>query len=321
MRVSIITLTNDSSRYVDEAIGRIERCGLCELEHVVVHDGTDAFIERLADRYPHVKLVRGNGTGATAAAALGVRAATGDFILFVHSDDRLCSQALGQLAIRSRARPDIRIWSGGAQIFCARPDGEERIVRRMVGEEMTRLSLENICDDMPLLSARFCHRSVFSQIGNFDPEFSESSDREFLLRAAIAGVPEASLGVDVSEMRMHQESRTIRLSNGSTPPYLEEHARIASRWLGDAELSAAVRRFLRNWRAREVLRLIVYQGRGGQWRKAALAVLRELSADPLWIFRTLTIIGARRRRHRSCDWNVVDHLRRDQRAVEARNAA
>jgi glycosyltransferase involved in cell wall biosynthesis len=321
MRVSIITLTTDSSRYVDEAIGGVTRGGLCELEHIVVHDGTDGFIERLAGRYPHVKLLRGNGAGATAAAALGVRAATGDFILFVHSDDRIRPEALGELAIRSRARPDVRIWSGGAQIFCGCSDGDERIVRRMAGEEMTRLSLENICDDTPLLSARFCHRSVFSQIGNFDPEFSESSDREFLLRAAIAGVPEASLGVDVSEMRMHQESRTIRLPNGSTPPYLEEHARIASRWLGHAELSAAVRRFLCNWRAREMLRLIVYQGRAGQWRKAALAVLRELSADPLWMFRTLTIIGARRRRHRSCDWNAVDYLRRDQRAAEARNVA
>jgi glycosyltransferase involved in cell wall biosynthesis len=116
MRVSIITLTNDSSRYVDEAIGRVERGGLCELEHVVVRDGAEGFIERLAGRYPHLRLLRGNGTGAAAAAALGVRAATGDFILFVHSDDRICAEAIGQLAIQLRARPDIRIWSGGAQI-------------------------------------------------------------------------------------------------------------------------------------------------------------------------------------------------------------
>ena len=265
--------------------------------------------------------MRGDGAGATAAAAVGVQVATGDFILFVHSDDRFCPEALGQLAVRSSARPDVRIWTGSARIFCKRPDGEELIVRRMVGEEMTRLSLENICDDTPLLSARFCHRSVFSQIGNFDPDFSESSDREFLLRAAIAGVPEASLGADVSEMRMHRESRTIRLQNGSLPPYLEEHVRIASGWLGHAELSAGVRRFLRNWRAREMLRLIVYQSRTGQWRKAGLGLLRELSADPLWIFRALTIVGARRRRHRLYDRRVLALLRRDQRAVEAQDNA
>ena len=123
MRVSIITLTNDSSRYVDEAIGRVERGRFCELDHVVVHDGAGGFIERLAGRYPHLRLLRGNGTGATAAAALGVRAATGDFILFVHSDDRICAEAIGQLAIQSCARPDIRIWSGGAQIFVATSEG------------------------------------------------------------------------------------------------------------------------------------------------------------------------------------------------------
>jgi hypothetical protein len=317
MRVSIITLTNDSSRYVDEAIGRVERGELCELEHIVVHDGAEGFIERLAGRYPHLRLLRGNGTGATAAAALGVRAATGDFIVFVHSDDRICAEAIGQLAIQSRARPEIRIWSGGARIFCVCSDGKERVVRRMVGDEMTHLSLENVCDDTPLLSARFCHRAVFSQIGNFDSEFSESSDREFLLRAAIAGLPEASLGVDVSEMRMHRESRTIRLPNRSTPPYLEEHVRIASRWLGRAELAGAVRRFLRNWRAREMLRLIVYRCRAGQCRQAALAMFGELSADPLWMFRALTVVSARRRRHRGYDWKVLAQLRRDQRTAEA----
>jgi hypothetical protein len=183
----------------------------------------------------------------------------------------------------------------------------------MVGEEMTRLSLENICDDTPLLSARFCHRSVFSQIGNFDPMFSESSDREFLLRATIAEVPEGSLNVVVSEMRMHQDSRTMHFRDGFTPPYLEEHARIADRWLARADISDQVRRFLRNWRAREVLRLVAYQCRARQWNEATRAFFREERADPLWIIRALSIVDARRRRHRLYNGKAVeqliDHLR------------
>jgi hypothetical protein len=209
------------------------------------------------------------------------------------------------LASASTAQPDVRIWTGGAQFFCTLPNGEELVVRRMVGEDMTRLSLANICDDIPILSARFCHRSVFSQIGNFDPMFSESSDREFLLRATIAGVREEALNVVVSEMRMHQDSRTMHFRNGLVPPYLEEHARVADQWLVRPDISDKVRRFLRNWRAREMLRLIVYQCRSRQWRAATLAALREERADPLWILRALTVVGARRRRHRLYNWEAV----------------
>src|SRR5256885_11810918 len=83
MRISIITLTIDSSRYVDEAIDSVERRGPYELEHIVVHDGAEDFVRRLALKYPHLKFAQGNGAGATAAAAIGVEAATGEFILFV----------------------------------------------------------------------------------------------------------------------------------------------------------------------------------------------------------------------------------------------
>jgi len=309
MRVSIVTLTIDSSDYVDEAIGSVEHQGPYELEHIVVHDGTEGFTRRLAQKYPHIRFVGGSGTGATAAAALGVQASTGDFILLVHSDDRIRPGVLARLASEAAARPDVKIWTGGAQMFCTLPDGEELVVRRMVGEEMTRLSLENICDDTPLLSARFCHRSVFSQIGNFDPMFSESSDREFLLRATIAGVREGSLNVVVSEMRMHDDSRTMHFRKGFIPPYLEEHARIADQWLARVDISDEVRRFLRNWRAREIVRLIAYQYRARHWKEATQAFFREELADPLWIFRALSIVEARRLRHRLYNAKAVDRLR------------
>jgi glycosyltransferase involved in cell wall biosynthesis len=93
MRISIITLTLDSPRYFDEAVGSIEREGNVELEHIVVHDGDETFIDGLRQRRPAIKILKGRKAGPTAAAALGVEAATGDFILLLHSDDRLCPGA------------------------------------------------------------------------------------------------------------------------------------------------------------------------------------------------------------------------------------
>ena len=284
MRISVITLATDSSRHLDEAIDSVDRDGPFDLEHIVVHDGDDAFTDALKRRYPAIKVVKGQRAGATAAAALGVETATGDFILLLHSDDRLCPGALARLAVDAAARPDVKIWTGGARIFRTLPDAGEATVRWIVDRDLTRLSLENVCDVIPLLTARFCHRSVFVEIGNFDPKFSESSDREFLLRAVIAGVPEASLDIMVSEMRMHEGSRTIHCRRDWIPPYLVEHAAIADMWCVRPDLDWRTRRFLWNWRARETLRLFVHQCRAGQWKRAAAEVLAAERMDPCGFF-------------------------------------
>jgi glycosyltransferase involved in cell wall biosynthesis len=297
MRISIITLAIDTPEYFGEAVGSIEREEHADLEHIVVHDGDEAFIADLRERYPAIKVLKGRRAGATAAAALGVEAATGDFILLLHSDDRLCQGALSRLAQAAAMRPDVRIWTGGARIFRTLADRREETVRRVIGRHMTRLSLENVCDDIPLLSARFCHRSVFAEIGNFDPRFSESSDREFLLRAAMSGVTEASLDVMVSEMRLHEGSRTIHHRRDGVPPYLVEHIAIADMLSMRTDIDGQTRRFLQNWRAREKLRLFVHQCRARHWRDATALLLGAGLMDPLWFFRIVTVFAVQQRRY------------------------
>jgi len=298
MRISIITLAIDSSQYLNEAIDSVECDGPFDVEHIIVHDGDDAFADSLRRKYPAITVMKGPGEGATAAAVRGAEAATGDFILFLNSDDRLCSGALARLAAKAATRPDVKMWTGGARIFRTLLDGREATVRVMTERDVTLLSLENVCDLLPLLSARFCSRAVFSQIGSFDWRFSECSDREFLLRAVIAGISEASLDIMVSEMRMHEASRTIHQRSGWVPPYLVEHIRIADMWRARPGVDRRTHRFLRNWRAREILRLFVHQCRAGQWKKAAPGFLAEALTDPLWICRIVTLLAVQRRRRR-----------------------
>ena len=297
--VTIITLTIDTSSFVFEAIDSVEHNHEIPFEHIVVHDGQDAFIDDLVARYPHLKIVKGDGRGATAAAARGIEAASGDFILLLHSDDRLRPGSLTQLAACAAARPDVQIWTGGMRTFLTRPDGVEEILRVARTPALTKLSLANICDDLPLLTARFCHRSVYDRIGNFDVEFSESSDREFLLRAVMAGIIEAPLGVMVSDLRQHPDSRTLNKRTDWVPPYLVEHIRIADLWLARPDIAPTVRRYLKNWRAREVLRLVVFHTRAGQWRSALDLMLHASTTDALWIFRTATTVASILRRRRN----------------------
>lgn len=299
MKVSIITLTLDKPEFFGEAMASIPAISPVDIEHIIVHDGDPAFAEEIAHRYPATKIVMGDGKGATAALAQGVEAATGDFLLILHSDDRLVPEALARLAECAAVRPDILIWTGYAHVFRVDKNGKEITERWLRGRTVTELSLPNICDDVPLLTARFCHRSLFDQFGNYDPEFSECSDREFLLRLYMAGVVDAPLDVPVSSLRLHDRSRTINTRQNWVPPYLSEHIKLAGRWLQKDGLKLETRRFLTNWRAREILRLCYYNYRAGHlWKAVTIALSAEIS-DPLWGFRALSVLRASLYRQRS----------------------
>jgi glycosyltransferase involved in cell wall biosynthesis len=298
MRVSIVTPTIDPDRFIDEAIASVPRVAACEIEHIVVHDLDEAFTPILKARYPHLIVLKGEGAGAAAATALGVDAASGDFIIQLNSDDRLAPKALDRLVECAAMRPDIRIWTGELRVFCQGHDGAEVTIRYIAGAEATAFTLENLMDDLPLLTARFCHRSVFAEIGNFDTNFSESNDREFLIRAYMHGVREAPLGVLVSEMRQHEQSHTMMLRRDVVPPYLNDHLRIADKWLA-ADLPPALRRKFLAWRARELLRLAFYQASAKQLGAALNTLGSETIRDPMWILRVPSSLSAWRRRRRS----------------------
>ena len=299
MKVSLITPTIDSSaRYIDETLRSVAAPPGVEIEHIVVHDGSAAFTRDLAARYPHLKFIAGKGKGDTAAAAQGFTAATGDFILQLNSDDRLAPGAIARLAERAGQRPDIRIWTGGTRMFAAGAVGVEETVRVIAGRKVTALNLANVFDDLPGILSRFLHRSVIARIGSVDPAFIAASDREFMIRAVMAGIPEDYLGLVVAELRMHEGSGTFHRRGGELPPYLAVHVRLADAWLARPDLPAWARPRFRRWRAREVLRLAVYQWRSGRRGEALRTAAREIAARPLWPVDALSAASGWLRRRR-----------------------
>jgi GT2 family glycosyltransferase len=298
LRVSIVTPTTDAARYIDEAIDSVSCSEAVDIEHIVVHDGNWAFAEALAARFPQITIMRGSAEGATSAVASAFAQASGDFLLELNSDDLLVAGCLERLDICARQSPVIRIWTGGVRFFSHSSDAREKKLREVIAREETVLTLANLLDDLPLLNARFVHRSVLAEIGNLDPRFSACSDREFLIRAAMAGIPEAGLGVMVQELREHNESLTINRRRGWVPPYLAEHIAIAEHWRAQEQLAPDLQQTFRNWSARERLRLAKWQWQAGKPRDALRTINNGQRADPLWLARAATSVAAWVRRRR-----------------------
>jgi CDP-glycerol glycerophosphotransferase len=100
-RVSVVVPVFNVERYVAECLDSALAQSFTDLEIVVVDDGsTDggpAIAEHYAERDGRIRVLRQDNHGLGHARNTGVAAATGDFLMFLDSDDRLPHDAVARL--------------------------------------------------------------------------------------------------------------------------------------------------------------------------------------------------------------------------------
>ncbi|SDY74939.1 glycosyltransferase family 2 protein [Halopenitus persicus] len=179
MKVSLITpVYNDP---------RIERClksiheqeGKFELEHVIVDsNSTDQTVEILdAHRDDIDILIREDDDGVYDAMNKGVRAATGDIIGILNSDDRYQNQTVLESVHRTMKETESRACYGDL-VYVGEDDS---VVRYWEGGEYEPWKF--YLGWMPPHPTFFVHRSVYEEIGYFNQQLSIAADYEFMLRA------------------------------------------------------------------------------------------------------------------------------------------
>lgn len=123
-RVSIVLPTFNRVRFLGDAISSALAQSYADLELLVVDDGSTDGTAELVQKFAHDKRVRyfhQENAGVSAARNLAIRAATGDFIAFLDSDDVWLPHKLAlQIGLLNR-RPDVgMVWTNMDAI---RPDG------------------------------------------------------------------------------------------------------------------------------------------------------------------------------------------------------
>jgi glycosyltransferase involved in cell wall biosynthesis len=96
-RISVVTSSYNQGQFIESTIQSVLAQNYPDLEHIVV-DGmsTDGTPEVLA-RYPHLRVIREPDTGQADAINKGFRAATGDILCFLNSDDTFEPGALSRV--------------------------------------------------------------------------------------------------------------------------------------------------------------------------------------------------------------------------------
>lgn len=296
----LITIITPSLNRAAMIVAAVESVGLQDyvpVEHIVVDGGsTDGTLEKLAD-YPDLSVMRGPDRGTYDALNKGLRAARGEFIGFLNSDDFYAERVFGSV-VELFEKTGADAVAGRASLFAQKKDGTQRVYRR------TRLLTEQILwreltYGDPAFNSWFFHRRVFDRIGNFDITYRFVADRDFLLRFALSDLTYAHLEKVVYNYRSHAESMTFSRNIRGFSDIADENLRLADHYL--ALIPEQARPDMQRVRTRDTITAASRNLRSGAYEKALYYSRLGCRYDLFWpvkfLFRILTgifrVIGRR----------------------------
>ena len=277
--VSVVIPCYNQGRYLSEAIESVRAQTRPVSEIIVVDDGSTDDTVAVARRYEGVRCVSQRNQGQGAARNTGLAHVTGEYVVFLDSDDRLLPGAV-EVGVRClEAHPECAFAAGRCIVFG--PEGirtdtrYEPVVER---DHYLTLLLSNFIW-MPA-SAVFRSAAV-REAGGFKTTVTGAEDYDLYLRIA-RHHPIWCHDAFVAEYRQHGMNTTRRaaLMLRSTLKVMEGQRASVK---GDARAEAAWRRGVRNWQheyGEQVVSAIRRQFRTGEWRQAFPSLLGLIRYHP-----------------------------------------
>ncbi len=237
MKFSVITITRNAKKYVDQCISSVAGQDYGDVEHLFWDGGsTDGTLEVLQNS-PSIHLHRGEDGGIADAMNKGAALATGEVLLFLHADDRLPhSQILSMVARAFKTHPQTQWLYGRAAII----DSKGFIKRTTPLEFYSKKRLERY--NFLTHPAVYVTRSLFEEVGGFDRAIRYCMDYDLWFRLARTTSP-LLLAAALAEFREHEGS----LSISSPREVADEAFRVRSRYIKGP---LAHYRSRRTWRRR-----------------------------------------------------------------------
>ncbi len=179
--VSVITVSYNTGRFIEENILSVESQDYPHIEHIVVDGGSTDSTLKILHRHKSAKWVSEPDNGVTDAFNKGIERASGDIIAFLNSDDVYYSQDAISRAVRfMNSYPDVGIVFGD----CAFIDADSKIIGyfRKQGQHFSFKSL--LCSEFVIpMASTFVRRTAIN--GKLDTSLDFAPDWELWIRAGL----------------------------------------------------------------------------------------------------------------------------------------
>ena len=185
------------------------------IEHIIIDgdssDGTLDLINDLGLRYISQK-----DCGVYEAMNTGIKMASGEYIIFINSDDFFCSSDSVEIAMKNIIDAEVDFCLASCNIIDPIFANKNRVLRPNIYRIFNRMPASH--------QAIFCKKSCFKKYGYFNIKYKISADFDFLLRLFIGGATYIQIknilttyrlgGLsDILRRRTHREAASVIYDN------------------------------------------------------------------------------------------------------------
>lgn len=202
MKVSIITVTYNSEKYIKDCIQSVNEQSYSDIEHIIIDGKSNDKTVEIINSFPYhktLKLLSESDEGIYDAMNKGLKLATGYIVGILNSDDFFNNKSIIQKIV-SVFKNDKNIDALYGDIRFVQPDNLEKTVRYYSGKMffpwMFRFGF------MPPHASFYTKRKLFETHGYYDTSYKIAGDLELLIRFLYHGKLEYFyLNEDIVTMR------------------------------------------------------------------------------------------------------------------------
>ena len=282
--VSVVIPCYNQGHFLADAIqGALDQTH-SRIEIIVVDDGSTDTTPVVASAYPGVRYVHQENHGLSAARNRGLKESTGEYLVFLDSDDRLHPNAV-EIGLRHIAMSPGAAFAYGRCNLIG-PDGAwlATSARPIVeGDHYRELLYGNF---LPNPAAIIFRRDVLEAFGGFNVSSKAAEDYELYLRVTREHEARGHKEV-IADYRQHEASmsRSPRLMSESMLYVLQSQKDYVSR---NRSYVGAWKKGMRNWRRRYHAAVLVARvresARAGHWGLVVRDAVWLLLANPWMLF-------------------------------------
>jgi GT2 family glycosyltransferase len=223
--VTVITPTKNRFKLLCEAIDSVQQQSFDAWEHIIVDDGSDdgtceEVTRRMAadSRIRYVRRV-GERSGANVCRNIGIAESSGEFIVFLDSDDLLAPGCLGRRAALMQRNLDLDFATFQAGIFeHAVGDIRSEFDPQLLGDDLLRF----LFFECPwLITGPVWRRASLLRLGLFDESLPSWQDIDLHVRAIAKGFRYLRFPEVDHHVRWHLESTKVSIEQRRSPHHLE----------------------------------------------------------------------------------------------------
>lgn len=180
MLISIITVCHNSATTIRDTLASVSTQTYANIEYIIIDGGSTDDTLQILKEYPDTiaKSLSESDHGIYDAMNKGIERATGEYILFLNSDDILLHNRVIEDAVKviSKKHPDIAY--GDMAVF----NPTTGVTERKRQKDLTRL---HVFKNMPCQPSVLYRRSVFATCGMFNASYRIVSDFDWMANAIL----------------------------------------------------------------------------------------------------------------------------------------